>query len=176
VTDDGLLTARETAARLGVSLRAVYRRAHSGHGPKPVEGSRPRKFREADVADWVGRTPHRAPPGYITLQDLVKAGLTARQVDYWSRLDLRTGQGRYLRPVNPVSGSGNLRVWPASELQVARTMLAYVQAGVEPAAACRAARNDGWITDRLRLVESERPAHDGEVRSTPTPADRSART
>jgi hypothetical protein len=81
----------------------------------------------------------------VGYQDFVSVGLSVRQVDWW------TIHG-FLTAVVPRPGSGVTRLWPVGELAVARVMLRCVRAGVTPEAACRAARNDGWLAAGVRLV------------------------
>ncbi len=61
-----------------------------------------------------------------------RAAITPRQVDHWTRRG-------WLRPVNAGCGSGYVRDWPESEVQVAITMGRLVRAGVSAEAAHRVA-------------------------------------
>lgn len=81
----------------------------------------------------------------VTHHELVDLGMTYRQLDHWVR------QG-WLRAHNPGCGSGRDRTFPRSELTVAKTMVALVKAGVGPAAAHRAARNDGQLASGVRVT------------------------
>jgi len=62
-----------------------------------------------------------------------RAGLSYRQLDYWTR------QG-WLLPTQEYAGPGFPRAWPRRERSVAVLMARLVDAGVVPAVAARAAR------------------------------------
>lgn len=70
---------------------------------------------------------------------LIDSGLvTPRQVDHW----VRKG---YLRPAEPLPGSGNARDWSAEEVRVAERMARLVGAGVALKVAADVARADGPV-------------------------------
>ncbi len=71
----------------------------------------------------------------------VPAGVPAtyRQVDNWVRVG-------YLHPKHGV-GSGNRREWTREELRVLRVMARLVKAGLQPAAAAKAARSGALIME-----------------------------
>lgn len=77
---------------------------------------------------------------------LAELGLTARHVSYWC------AKG-YLRPVDPTPGSGRWLEFSDREVDIARAMLAMVNAGVPVSVAARMARNpaDG-AAQLLRLA------------------------
>jgi hypothetical protein len=78
-------------------------------------------------------------------------GITYRQVDYWTRLG-------WLKPENPVAGSGVSRRWPAFEVEVARRMgrLAAAGLGIPRAAAfARESWPAGEIAPGVTLAVSE---------------------
>jgi hypothetical protein len=60
-------------------------------------------------------------------------GVTQRQVGFW----IKKG---YLLPDTPPPGSGHVREWPESEIQVAQLMARLVAAGFAPGAAVKHAR------------------------------------
>ncbi|GAA3550586.1 hypothetical protein GCM10022419_033550 [Nonomuraea rosea] len=68
----------------------------------------------------------------LTLDQVLKRGLTYRQLDHWTRRG-------WLRPAH-AGGTGNARVWPAAELQIADLMRRLTRAGLAAAAAAQAAR------------------------------------
>lgn len=76
--------------------------------------------------------------GVPLTEQLSITGATYRQLDYWSR----TG---YLHPNNVLAGSGVARTWPDGELEVARLMAQFVQAGLTVPAAAHAARHGGQL-------------------------------
>ena len=90
-------------------------------------------------------------PGHATSGDLVRLGLTYRQLDFW----VRKG---YLKPIRLGPGRGTDRMFPASEVQVAAKMAAYVAAGLPPAVAYRAVRNGGQLAPGVRIVVDEAAA------------------
>ena len=87
------------------------------------------------------------PEGRVTHYDMTNMGITYRQLDHW----VRRG---YLKPDNLDGGSGHLRTFPIRELSVAWMMAKLTAAGVTPTAA-RAARNGGWLTDRVKIAVTE---------------------
>lgn len=73
-------------------------------------------------------------PAYVTATDLVRAGLTYRQVDHHATKG-------WLLPVDDANpGIGRARLYPYSELRVARVAVRLMDAGVEPGVAYRLAR------------------------------------
>jgi DNA-binding transcriptional MerR regulator len=68
----------------------------------------------------------------FTLDQVLKRGLTYRQLDHWTRRG-------WLRPAH-TGGTGNARAWSQAELQIADLMRRLVAAGLTPEAAARAAR------------------------------------
>jgi len=77
-----------------------------------------------------------------------EVGLTYRQVDYWARLG-------YLRPEH-AGGSGNRRIWPPAELEVARQMGRLIAVGLDVAHAhdiARAALADRGGTAHIHLAD-----------------------
>ena len=91
---------------------------------------------------------HRVQDGYGTAQDLLRLGMTYRQLDFWCR------QG-YLRADEQDPGSGNRRIFDPHEVEVAARMVVYVAAGIPPAVANRAARNGGRLSPTVRLVNDD---------------------
>lgn len=87
------------------------------------------------------------PDGHAVIWDLIGSALTYRKLDHWTRKG-------YLQALNPGPGSGFRRYWSAEEARVAVTMGGLVAAGVTVAAACRAARNEGWLAEGVRVVVS----------------------
>ena len=76
-------------------------------------------------------------------------GITYRQLDQWTRKGLLHAAGDQ----NP--GTGKVRRWPPSEVKVALVMHALVNmpdGGLTPAAASRAARNNGRIDTGVVVV------------------------
>ena len=90
---------------------------------------------------------------HLAWQDIVVPNLSYRKLDYWTRKG-------FIQADNPAPGSGYTRTWPADEVACAVTMSELVAAGIPPATACRAARNDGWLSDTVRVVVAERPPAD----------------
>jgi hypothetical protein len=70
---------------------------------------------------------------FVSYDDMLDAGLTARQVDYWARKN-------YLRPVQVATGHGVPRQWPAVERDVARVMVRLINAGLSVDVAAGSAR------------------------------------
>lgn len=97
--------------------------------------------------DGVPRCPscHRIPDNYGTSQDLVRLGMTYRQMDFWCRRG-------YLIEYNPDPGSGTRRIFAPGEVLVAASMMHLVAAGIPPGIARRAARNDGWLSPSVRVT------------------------
>ena len=62
-----------------------------------------------------------------------EAGVTYRQLDYW----IRAG---YVRPLDPLPGTGTARQWPEEEREVVMTMARLVDAGFTVPAAAVLAR------------------------------------
>jgi hypothetical protein len=69
----------------------------------------------------------------VPYRDMLKLGITARQVDYWTR------QG-YLRSTEPLPGSGHRRRWPLAEQSIARFMVVLIRSGIKVEVAAEAAR------------------------------------
>lgn len=87
-------------------------------------------------------------PRHATSGDLVRLGLSYRQLDFW----VRKG---YLQPVRSGLGRGHDRMFPASEVRVAAEMAALVSAGLSPAVAHHAVRNGGELAPGVRVVVDE---------------------
>ena len=90
---------------------------------------------------------------HLAWQDIVGPTLTYRKLDYWTRKG-------FIRADNPGPGSGYTRTWSVAEAACAVAMSRLVAAGIPPGAACRAARNDGWLSDTVRVVVVEKPTAD----------------
>lgn len=89
------------------------------------------------------------------IHDLLRAGLTYRQVDTW------TTNG-YLRPTTANPGSGRQRQYPASEVDVARTMARLAAAGLTVKAAHTVARGERTLAPGVVvLVVPEELVADG---------------
>ena len=133
---------------VGVTLHAV----RGGH---TLCGLNTRAITFADSDDGASGCSICAavPAGHATNQDLLDVGLTYRRLDYWTRLGLLISD-------NPGCGSGRRRTFPPGELLVARFMVRLTQAGIEPTAAARAARNGGWLDAGVRVdvIDAERGA------------------
>lgn len=81
----------------------------------------------------------------LTLEQVLKNGLTYRRLDHWTRVG-------YLRPARRGgTGTGHVRQWPQEELQVADLMRRLVDAGLTAGVAAIAARShlDGRPVVRL---------------------------
>jgi predicted DNA-binding transcriptional regulator AlpA len=48
-----LLDAKETAHRVGISIRTLRRLADAGHGPRPLRVGRCLRWRIADLDAWI---------------------------------------------------------------------------------------------------------------------------
>lgn len=81
----------------------------------------------------------------VGVDAFLAVGLSYRRLDNWTRRG-------WLRALNPGVGSGRVRHWPASELEVARTMLVLTGAGVDPSAAARAARDGGRLAPGVTVT------------------------
>jgi hypothetical protein len=68
-------------------------------------------------------------------------GFTHRQLYWW------VTRG-YVRPRNPLPGSGRSLEWPGSELEIARRMAVLVKAGIAVSVAAKFAR-DGWPSGEI---------------------------
>jgi DNA-binding transcriptional MerR regulator len=68
-----------------------------------------------------------------TQADFVRAGITYRQLDYWTRTGV-------LRADNPHCGSGGVRTWPDEELRVAQRIAVLLRAGISLRTAATVAR------------------------------------
>lgn len=71
------------------------------------------------------------------------AGITYRQVDWWTRSGL-------IRPDNPDCGSGRHRRYPPEEVRAAERIAGLVRAGVHVQVAARIARGEQEPATRLR--------------------------
>ena len=74
-------------------------------------------------------------------------GMTMRQLDHWSRLgglrsDMVKGPGR----------TGKMRVWPESEVRVARMLFRLSQAGVRAEVAATIARSTPQDVDAAQVM------------------------
>lgn len=70
---------------------------------------------------------------FVAYDEMLDAGLTARQVDYWARKG-------YLRPLQVATGHGVPRQWPALERDIARVMARLIAAGLAVDVAAASAR------------------------------------
>lgn len=103
--------------------------------------------------DWVEEPAWRRcasctaiTPGHVTAGDMVRLGLTYRQLDFW----VRKG---YLNPANArAGGKGTDRMFPPSEVMVAAEMARLVSAGLPPSLAHYAIYNDGELAPGVRVV------------------------
>lgn len=94
----------------------------------------------------------------VPYRDMLKLGLTGRQVDYWTR------QG-YLRSTEPQPGSGHRRAWPVVERDIAVLMARLISAGLSVEVAAKAARESietgraaAWIADGIVVTWNRVPA------------------
>lgn len=71
--------------------------------------------------------------GAASHSDLLAIGITARQVDHWTRRG-------WILPWNSSPGSGHNRIWPEREANIARLMLRLIEAGWNTEAAAPLAR------------------------------------
>lgn len=69
----------------------------------------------------------------VPYREMLKLGLTARQIDYWTRQE-------YLRSTKPLPGSGFRRQWPVAERDIALLMARLIGAGLSVEVAAKAAR------------------------------------
>ena len=90
-------------------------------------------------------TCNQVPPGFATSADVVRHGITYRQLDNWVRLG-------WLRPVEPEPGSGHRRLFPEREWQRAGVMARLVNAGLPPRTAFYAVGHDGILAPGVRVV------------------------
>lgn len=109
--------------------------------------AKPRKWlpqaKEDELPDCVRCTEAN---GVSLGEQLSITGATYRQLDYWMRIGL-------LHPNNPRGGTGYQRTWPDGELEVARLMVQFIQAGLTVHAAHHAARHGGQLlVDGYRVV------------------------
>jgi DNA-binding transcriptional MerR regulator len=94
------------------------------------------------------RVEEDCPPGHITsLQLVMRAGITYRQLDYWTRTDL-------LRPTDQThaKGSGTARYYPVDQVHRAATIRWLLDAGIS-LQAIRAAIDELLATGAVRLVD-----------------------
>lgn len=78
----------------------------------------------------------------IAVEVAAKAGISYRQLDYWSRCG-------FLRPEGEV-GTGHPRDYPAAEVAVAVRMGRLVRAGLTATVAAKVARGDAASVEQLR--------------------------
>jgi MerR-like DNA binding protein len=91
----------------------------------------------------------KRPQGFSTAAELIaSATITYRQCTYWTKVGL-------LIATEQAPGTGNVRFYSPTEVEVTRVMGRLVAAGVEPHAACRAARNGGQLAPGVRIVLDE---------------------
>jgi excisionase family DNA binding protein len=64
VVADRLLTLREVALRLGVSVRKIYRMIHDGNLPQPVKVGRAARLPESEVAAFIESLKQRRGSSY----------------------------------------------------------------------------------------------------------------
>lgn len=88
------------------------------------------------------------PPGYAMHLDMQDAGLSYRQVNYW------TSQGWLVADERPPGvGSGHRMMWPGEEWRIAViAALLITEAGFTAEGACRAARAGGRLAEGIRVV------------------------
>lgn len=91
------------------------------------------------------------PSGGVDTTGLLDLGLSYPQINFWCRK-------RYLRSIDPEPGSGHKRFFPVEEVKMAAAMLRLVSAGLPPAAAYHAIRNDGELAPGVRVVVDEAAA------------------
>lgn len=80
-----------------------------------------------------------------TPQMRAATGLTYRQLAYWSR------HGNLRTIGTPTPGSGTPRIYPTTEVVIARRMRALTTLGVQPGEAARIARG-GWCAAGVQVV------------------------
>jgi DNA-binding transcriptional MerR regulator len=87
-----------------------------------------------------------------TTVDLVAiTGVSYRRLDFWTR-------SGYLRPNNPMPGTGTSRDYPPDEVVVARRMARLVDAGIAIPIAARIARGDTTAAAAIQQALEEVPA------------------
>jgi hypothetical protein len=86
------------------------------------------------------------------LQVCATTGVTYRQLDSWSRSGLVHAVGIPSARTRQTTGSGVRRGYPPEEVAVVAVMARLVRVGLSPAAAARAARNNGDLGDGIRIV------------------------
>lgn len=82
--------------------------------------------------------------------ELIAAGLTYRQLDYWFRTGLIHAVG------GNTPGSGYSRKWTEAERSVALTMIRLIKAGIGPHTAVKVARGQAEIAPGIRVVVEAR--------------------
>lgn len=82
-----------------------------------------------------------------TPQAAAAAGITYRQLDYWTRAGVA-------RPHVPARGSGSQRVWTAAEVEVLRRMATWTALGVDLAVARDYAERGAYIAYETRPLLS----------------------
>lgn len=81
----------------------------------------------------------------VQLADLIALGISYRKLDFW------TSRG-WLRSTEPHPGTGRQRAWLPGEAEIAEVMHLLTSAGISPQNAHEAARNGGWLSDRVRVL------------------------
>jgi hypothetical protein len=90
------------------------------------------------------------PRGLGKREMLAEARVTWRQLDHWTRLG-------YLRTLSEqIPGIGHDRIWPSSEVQIARTMARLTAAGITPEGAERVARGKN-LAPGIRVLIDQIP-------------------
>lgn len=84
-----------------------------------------------DPVAWRKSDP--PPDGYVTTAAFGDV-ISLRRLNFWI-------DAGYLRPTDPHPGHGNSRLFPASEIGVARAMVRLIDAGPSPQLAAEIARN-----------------------------------
>jgi hypothetical protein len=91
---------------------------------------------------WAKNKP--VPDGYVTAAAFADV-ITYRMLDYWTHAG-------YLRAADDGPGTGQNRLWPESEVAVARAIRRLIDAGLSVNAAVRIAR-DGPHSATLSLAD-----------------------
>lgn len=121
-----------TAYAAGASINALA----NTHGVDRQVIRRVLREEGDNVLQFPTRDGIHVPPGHITSAEVLdRAGVTYRQLDYWTRAGM-------LHPTNgDQPGTGNPRFYPTSEIPIACLMRDLLAAGLTPRAAHRAARD-----------------------------------
>lgn len=85
------------------------------------------------------------PVGHATSNDMVELGMTYRQLNYWVQIGLLAPDPRRAET------SGHRFTFRPAEYRAAQLIVALAAAGISPPVAGRAARNGGWLDDRVRV-------------------------